>query len=49
MQMAKNTAEALKYTIMVPSILDTGRMVLVALATTSAYTVMVTSEWGRTT
>ncbi len=33
--------------MMVTSILNTGRMVIGALATTSTYTVMVSSEWGR--
>ncbi len=42
--------EALKYTIGVTSGLDTFRMVVLALATTSTYTVVVAgSEWGRYT
>ena len=43
-------AEALKYGVMVPaSVLATGRMALCGLATTSPYTVMVTSKWERYT
>ncbi len=42
-------AEAFKFGIMVPSILDTLMMVVRALATTSGYAVMVCSKWGRDT
>ncbi len=42
------TAEAFAYGMMVTSLLDPGRMVL-ALATTSSYPVMVTSVWGSST
>jgi hypothetical protein len=47
MNMAKNTEEAFASGILVTLILDTLRMVGCALATTSKYTVMVGSEWGR--
>ncbi len=40
------TAEAFAYGMMVPSILDTLRMISGALATTSTYTVVVCSMWG---
>ncbi len=43
------TAEAFTYTMMVSSRLGTGRMVIMPLATSSTYTVMVTSMWGRDT
>ncbi len=43
------TEEAFSSRVMVSSILDTFRMVVLALATTSAYTMMVTSMWGRYT
>ncbi len=50
MQMAKNTAEAFKSSILVTFRLDTMRMVIGApLANTSSYGVMVSSEWGRHT
>jgi hypothetical protein len=50
MQMAKHTEEALKYRKMVTSILVTMRKVMsVPLATTSSYTVMVGSWWGKHT
>ncbi len=49
MQMVKNTAEALAYMIMVPSELDTFRMVYGALATTSKHTGVVSFTWGRGT
>ncbi len=49
MQVAKNTVEESKYTMMVPSRLDTLRMVVIALATTSTYGVIVCSLWGSTT
>jgi hypothetical protein len=42
-------AEVLKYTIIVASGLDTGRMVVVALATTYTYTEMVILAWGSAT
>ncbi len=48
MQLVKHTAEAFAYRIMVSSGLDNGRMVI-GLATTSKYTVMVSSLWGRGT
>ncbi len=41
-----HTEEALAYGMMVTSILATLRMVI-TLATTSPYSVMVGSEWGR--
>ncbi len=42
--------EAFKYTMMVTSLLDTLiSMVIRALATTSAYGVMVSSDWVRNT
>jgi hypothetical protein len=41
--------EALTSIMMVASLLDTGRMVGGALATTSTYTVVVFSRWGRNT
>ncbi len=49
MKVVKHTAEAFKYAIVVPSLLDTGRMAGRALAATSTYGVMVCSEWGSTT
>ncbi len=42
-------AEALTYPLLVPSILDTGRMVCRALATTSTHALMVGSELGSGT
>ncbi len=48
MQMAINTAEALKYVMMVESILATGRMIMILpLATSSKYTVRMSSGWER--
>jgi hypothetical protein len=47
MQMVNFKAEAFAYGMMVTSLLDTLRMVRMALATTSAYTVVVNSKWGR--
>jgi hypothetical protein len=44
-----HTAEGFSYGILVTSILATLRMVDRALATTSAYTVVVRSGWGRDT
>ncbi len=49
MQTAKDTAEAFKYKIVVVSILDTLRMVVLALATSSTYSVVATSGWGSAT
>ncbi len=49
MEVVKNTAEAFAYGMMVASLLDTFRMVVGALATISAYKVMVGSGWGRFT
>jgi hypothetical protein len=48
MKVANNTEEAFTYG-MVTSLLDTLRMMVMALATTSTYTVMVGSMWGRYT
>ncbi len=47
METTNNTAEALKYSIMVPSILDTQKMVVIGTLarTTSGYKGMVTSMW----
>ncbi len=43
------TAEASKYGILVASGLDTGRMVMRALATTSTYILMVSLKLGKDT
>ncbi len=48
MKVAIHTEEALAYSMMVTSLLETGRIVF-PLATTSTYSVMVSSDWGITT
>ena len=48
-QMVKSMAEVFAFTIMVASILDTGRMDSSQLATTSTSIVKVNSFWVNTT
>jgi hypothetical protein len=43
------TEEVFAYGMMVPSLLHTLKMVIGALATTSTYSVVVSSKWGRDT
>ncbi len=47
MHMVNHTAEAFAFLKMVASILATLCGVISALATTSAYSVMVSSKWGK--